>query len=140
MSYQFDVDKAKNAGSSGFPFWNPSNDFEGVVACLSEIRHIEKKGKMKGDADIVDVTVYGKETARFKTESGEKKEEPREYKGNNFSMVINQKKVLNSKIPKFVPLTGKKLVIIGLGTPTGKQYFDYYINTEEKAKQEGVLK
>lgn len=142
MSYNFNVENARNAGSKGYPFWNPSNDFNGVIACLGEIRHIQQKGKMKGDLDVVDVTVYGTETAKITEEKDGKKttmEQSKEYKGENFSMIINQKKVINSKIQSFVPLTGKKLVMLGLGKPTNKPYYDYYIKTEEQAKADSVL-
>jgi hypothetical protein len=38
-------------------FWNPTLDFIGIIECLGEIRHIEKTGYMKSDADVVDVRI-----------------------------------------------------------------------------------
>jgi hypothetical protein len=36
-------------------------------------------------------------------------------------------------------LTGKRIVIIGLGKAEDKNYYDYYVATEEQAMKDNVL-
>lgn len=40
--------------------------------------------------------------------------------------------VLKKRIAERMPLTGKKLVLMALGKPKGKQYFDYVVLTMEE--------
>jgi uncharacterized protein (DUF849 family) len=51
------LEKASTARTVGYDFLNPSEDFVGIVECISDIRHIAKKGEMKQDIDVVDVIV-----------------------------------------------------------------------------------
>jgi hypothetical protein len=44
-------------------------------------------------------------------------------------------------IDKYKELKGKRLVIVGLGETEGENstYIDFYIDTEENARKEGVI-
>jgi hypothetical protein len=44
------IDRAKASTSrNSYDFLNPREDFIGIVECLSDIRHIPKRGEMKQD-------------------------------------------------------------------------------------------
>ncbi|MEM3093108.1 MAG: hypothetical protein QXI92_05335, partial [Candidatus Nitrosocaldus sp.] len=50
--YRINKNKAV-ARSTVFNFLNPAEDFLGIVECLGNIRHIEKRGEMKQDLDVI---------------------------------------------------------------------------------------
>lgn len=128
-------------------FLNPAEDFIGIVECLSNIRHIEKRGEMKQDLDVIDVriiTAVETRTVEEETLDGSiiVRKEQKQYHDESYSLALT-KTVLLSKFKQLQnelqDLTGKKIVIVGLGKAEDKNYYDYYIATEEKAKEDGVL-
>ncbi|MEM1951683.1 MAG: hypothetical protein QXI43_06580 [Candidatus Nitrosocaldus sp.] len=127
-------------------FFNPSEDFVGIVECLDNIRHIEKRGEMKQSIDVVDCKIItGVETREVEEETPNGtwvRNETKQYNNENVSLVLS-KAVLLSKFKELqkelADLTGKKIVIVGLGKAEDKNYYDYYVATEEKAVQDGVL-
>ena len=128
-------------------FLNPAEDFIGIVECLSNIRHIEKRGEMKQDLDVIDVRIIaGSETRTVEEETPDNsiiiRKEQKQYHDESYSLALT-KTVLLSKFKQLQSelqdLTGKKIVIVGLGKVEDKNYYDYYIATEEKAKEDGVL-
>ena len=142
-----DVDKALTARTIGYDFLNPSEDFIGVIECISDIRHIAKRGEMKQDLDVVDIKVIEAVETREREESLDAKRkvtvtEQVHYENQYFSLVLT-KAVLLSKFKalqeQYKTLVGKKVVIIGLGKAEGKNYIDYYVDTYENAVKEGVI-
>jgi hypothetical protein len=142
-----DVDKALTARAVGYDFLNPSEDFIGIVECISDIRHIAKRGEMKQDLDVVDIKVIEGIETREREESLDMNRkvtvtEQVHYENQYFSLVLT-KAVLLSKFKalqeQYKTLVGKKIVIIGLGKAEGKNYIDYYVDTYENAVKEGVI-
>jgi hypothetical protein len=142
-----DVDKALTARAVGYDFLNPSEDFIGIVECISDIRHIAKRGEMKQDLDVVDVKIIEAVETREREESLDANRkvtvtEQVHYENQYFSLVLT-KAVLLSKFKalqeQYKTLVGKKVVIIGLGKAEGKNYIDYYVDTYENAVKEGVI-
>jgi hypothetical protein len=142
-----DVDKALTARTVGYDFLNPSEDFIGVIECISDIRHIAKRGEMKQDLDVVDIKVIEAVETREREESLDMNRkvtvtEQVHYENQYFSLVLT-KAVLLSKFKalqeQYKTLVGKKVVIVGLGKAEGKQYLDYYVDTYENAVKEGVI-
>ena len=142
-----DVDKALTARTIGYDFLNPSEDFIGIVECISDIRHIAKRGEMKQDLDVVDIKVIEGIETREREESLDMNRkvtvtEQVHYENQYFSLVLT-KAVLLSKFKalqeQYKTLVGKKVVIIGLGKAEGKNYIDYYVDTYENAVKEGVI-
>lgn len=126
-----------------YPFWNPSEDFKGLVECLSDIRHIVKTGNMKSDIDVIDVNIIqGTETRKVVTREDSKEiteKQDKKYVNEKFALVLS-KAVLKTKISSIgAPITGKKIVIVGLGKRSDKKYVDYYVATEEHARKDGVI-
>ncbi|MEM3092687.1 MAG: hypothetical protein QXI92_03195 [Candidatus Nitrosocaldus sp.] len=143
--YKINKDKAMTR-TIALNFFNPTEDFVGIVECLGNIRHIERRGEMKQDIDVVDCKIIvGAETRQVEEETPNGiwiRNETKQYNNENVSLVLS-KAVLLSKFKELqkelTDLTGKKLIIIGLGKVADKNYFDYYIATEEKAIEDGVL-
>jgi len=143
--YRINKDKAV-ARSTVFNFLNPAEDFLGIVECLGNIRHIEKRGEMKQDLDVIDCKIItGVETREVEEETPNGtwiRNETIQYNNENVSLVLS-KTVLLSKFKELqkelTDLIGKRIVIVGLGKVADKNYFDYYIATEEKAIEDGVL-
>jgi hypothetical protein len=142
-----DVDKALTARTVGYDFLNPSEDFIGVIECISDIRHIAKRGEMKQDLDVVDVKIIEGIETREREESLDMNRkvtvtEQVHYENQYFSLVLT-KAVLLSKFKalqeQYKTLVGKKVVIIGLGKAEGKNYIDYYVDTYENAVKEGIV-
>jgi hypothetical protein len=142
-----DVDKALTARTIGYDFLNPSEDFIGIVECISDIRHIAKRGEMKQDLDVVDIKVIEAVETREREESLDMNRkvtvtEQVHYENQYFSLVLT-KAVLLSKFKalqeQYKTLVGKKVVIVGLGKAEGKNYIDYYVDTYENAVKEGVI-
>jgi len=142
-----DVDKALTARTIGYDFLNPSEDFIGVIECISDIRHIAKRGEMKQDLDVVDIKVIEAVETREREESLDANRkvtvtEQVHYENQYFSLVLT-KAVLLSKFKalqeQYKTLVGKKVVIIGLGKAEGKNYIDYYVDTYENAVRDGVI-
>jgi len=142
-----DVDKALTARTVGYDFLNPSEDFIGVIECISDIRHIAKRGEMKQDLDVVDIKVIEAVETREREEEIDMNRkvtvtEQVHYKNQYFSLVLT-KAVLLSKFKalqeQYKTLVGKKVVIIGLGKAEGKNYIDYYVDTYENAVKEGIV-
>jgi hypothetical protein len=142
-----DVDKALTARTVGYDFLNPSEDFIGIVECISDIRHIAKRGEMKQDLDVVDIKVIEAVETREREESLDANRkvtvtEQVHYENQYFSLVLT-KAVLLSKFKalqeQYKTLVGKKVVIIGLGKAEGKNYIDYYVDTYENAVKEGII-
>jgi hypothetical protein len=142
-----DVDKALTARTIGYDFLNPSEDFIGIVECISDIRHIAKRGEMKQDLDVVDIKVIEGIETREREESLDMNRkvtvtEQVHYENQYFSLVLT-KAVLLSKFKalqeQYKTLVGKKVVIIGLGKAEGKNYIDYYVDTYENAVKEGIV-
>jgi hypothetical protein len=142
-----DVDKALTARTVGYDFLNPSEDFIGIVECISDIRHIAKRGEMKQDLDVIDVKIIEAVETREREESLDMNRkvtvtEQVHYENQHFSLVLT-KAVLLSKFKalqeQYKTLVGKKVVIIGLGKAEGKNYIDYYVDTYENAVKEGVI-
>ena len=148
--YKINRDKAMKAVTS-FDFLNPAEDFIGIIECLGNIRHIEKRGEMKQDLDVIDVRIIaGYETREVEEKTSTSdgtivrqiKTIKKEYHNEPYSLILS-KAVLLSKFKKlqeqFKDLKGKIIVIIGLGKAEDKNYYDYYVETEEKAKDDGIL-
>ena|GEM_PF-1466957 len=142
-----DVDKASTAKTVGYDFLNPSEDFIGVVECVSDVRHIAKRGEMKQDLDVIDVKIIEAVETREREESLDMNRkvtvtEQVHYENQYFSLVLT-KAVLLSKFKalqeQYKTLVGKKVVIVGLGKAEGKNYIDYYVDTYENAVKEGVI-
>jgi hypothetical protein len=142
-----DVDKALTARTVGYDFLNPSEDFIGVIECISDIRHIAKRGEMKQDLDVVDVKIIEAVETREREEEIDANRkvtvtEQVHYENQYFSLVLT-KAVLLSKFKalqeQYKTLVGKKVVIIGLGKAEGKNYIDYYVDTYENAVRDGVI-
>jgi hypothetical protein len=142
-----DVDKALTARTVGYDFLNPSEDFIGIVECISDIRHIAKRGEMKQDLDVVDIKVIEAVETREREESLDANRkvtvtEQVHYENQYFSLVLT-KAVLLSKFKalqeQYKTLVGKKVVIVGLGKAEGKNYIDYYVDTYENAVKEGIV-
>jgi hypothetical protein len=142
-----DVDKALTARTIGYDFLNPSEDFVGIVECISDIRHIAKRGEMKQDLDVVDIKVIEAVETREREESLDMNRkvtvtEQAHYENQYFSLVLT-KAVLLSKFKalqeQYKTLVGKKVVIVGLGKAEGKNYIDYYVDTYENAVKEGIV-
>jgi hypothetical protein len=142
-----DVDKALTARTVGYDFLNPSEDFIGVIECISDIRHIAKRGEMKQDLDVVDIKVIEAVETREREESLDANRkvtvtEQVHYENQYFSLVLT-KAVLLSKFKalqeQYKTLVGKKVVIVGLGKAEGKNYIDYYVDTYENAVKEGIV-
>jgi len=142
-----DVDKALTARTIGYDFLNPSEDFIGIVECISDIRHIAKRGEMKQDLDVVDVKIIEAVETREREESLDMNRkvtvtEQVHYENQYFSLVLT-KAVLLSKFKalqeQYKTLVGKKVVIVGLGKAEGKNYIDYYVDTYENAVKEGIV-
>jgi hypothetical protein len=142
-----DVDKALTARAVGYDFLNPAEDFIGVIECISDIRHIAKRGEMKQDLDVVDIKVIEGIETREREESLDANRkvtvtEQVHYENQYFSLVLT-KAVLLSKFKalqeQYKTLVGKKVVIIGLGKAEGKNYIDYYVDTYENAVKEGIV-
>ncbi|WP_158648711.1 hypothetical protein [Candidatus Nitrosocaldus islandicus] len=129
-----------------YDFLNPTEDFLGIIECKGNIRHIEKKGDMKQDLEVIDChIIVGAQTREVEeeTEHGTLvRRRDERFEDQDFSLVLN-KAVLLSKFKKLQDelkdLTGKRIVIVGLGKVEDKNYYDYYVATEEKAREEGVL-
>lgn len=146
-SFQFNDQTARQRSSGEYPFWNPSDDFKGLVECFGEIRHVAKTGKMKSDLDVIDVIIIDgtetRKTAEVRTAANGSREEAtrqetKKYTGTKFGMVLS-KVVLKSKFEALKPLKGRRIGIVGLGRKTDKKYLDYYVAVEEQARKEGVI-
>ncbi|MEM2857253.1 MAG: hypothetical protein QW416_09150 [Candidatus Nitrosocaldaceae archaeon] len=142
--YRINKDKAMTR-TIALNFFNPAEDFVGIVECLGNIRHIEKRGEMKQDLDVIDCRIItGVETREVEEETENGiwiRNKTMQYNNEYVSLVLS-KAVLLSKfkeLQKETDLTGKKIVIVGLGKAEDKNYYDYYVATEEKAMQDGVL-
>jgi hypothetical protein len=144
---KIDLDKALTARAVGYDFLNPSEDFIGIVECISDIRHIAKRGEMKQDLDVVDIKVIEAVETREREESLDANRtitvtEQVHYENQYFSLVLT-KAVLLSKFKalqeQYKTLVGKKVVIVGLGKAEGKNYIDYYVDTYENAVRDGVI-
>lgn len=132
--------------TKAYDFLNPAEDFIGIVECKGNIRHIEKRGDMKQDIEVIDCKVIvGYQSREIEEETNEgllirRREE--KYEDKDYSIVLT-KAVLLSKFKKLQDelkdLTGKRIVIIGLGKAEDKNYYDYYVATEEQARKDNVL-
>lgn len=135
----FNKERAKETGKgNSSSFWNPSGDAEAIVEVLDEPRVIAKTGKMRRDAWVLDVRIlYGKD---YDSEG-----EIIELTGEKRALILNSKTVIESKVKRLIEqyktLKGMRLVLIGLGEVEGENgsYIDFYINTEENAKKDGVV-
>ena len=141
------VDRAKaSTARSSYDFLNPREDFTGIVECISDIRHIPKRGEMKQDLDVVDVKVIEAIETREKEEVINGKtyitDEQVRYENQHYSLVLT-KAVLLSKFKalqeEHKTLQGLKVVIVGLGKAEDKQYMDYYVDTYENAVNDGII-
>jgi hypothetical protein len=141
------LEKASTARAVGYDFLNPSEDFVGIVECISDIRHIAKRGEMKQDLDVVDVLIIDAIETREKEEEIDMNRtvtvaEQVHYENQHYSLVLT-KAVLLSKFKslqeQYKTLVGKKVVIVGLGKAEGKNYIDYYVDTYENAVKDGVI-
>jgi hypothetical protein len=110
------VESTRGAGYERYPFWQPPADLHEHVKFLSEPRTIETK---HGPLEVVDV---------------ERPDEKAEKRCMNMSKVA-----LVSQIKRHLPLAGKVLVIVGLGKPKDKKYFDFYVADEAQAVKDGVV-
>ncbi len=146
-NFTIDIEKAKEiASGTSLPFLNPSDDFKGIIQPLGEIRHITKKGEMKQDIDVLDCRIIDAvETREEEYEmNGETvtKKVKKEYKNEDYSLVLT-KTVLLSRFKKLqedgLLNVNQQVVIIGLGKKEGKGYLDYYIDTLENAKKQGIV-
>lgn len=143
--YTFNKEKAM-AKTLTYDFLNPAEDFIGIIECKSNIRHIDKRGEMKSDLDVIDCRVIvGYETREEEEQTSNGiyvQRVEKKYENQDVSLVLT-KAVLLSKFKKLQDslqgLTGKRVVIIGLGRAEDKNYYDFYVETEERAKQDGVL-
>ena len=141
------IDRARaSTARSSYDFLNPREDFIGIVECISDIRHIPKRGEMKQDLDVVDVKIIEGIETREKEEVINGKtyittDEVR-YENQYFSLVLT-KAVLLSKFKALQEanktLQGLKVVIVGLGKVEDKQYIDYYVDTYENAVKDGIV-
>jgi len=124
------VESTRGAGYERYPFWQPPADLRERITFLSEPRKIDTK---HGPCDVVDVQrdVSYDETGKPVKDSLTNAPEKR--------CMNLTKKALTSKILRLVPLKGKTLVIIGLGKPPEKKYFDFYVGDLEQAAKDGVL-
>ena len=97
---------------------------------------------MRKDAWLLDVNVI---YARDKVENEEGNKEEIVMENEARSLVLNSKTVIESKfkalIDKYKELKGKRLVIVGLGETEGEnsKYIDFYIDTEENAREQGII-
>ena len=141
------IDRAKaSTAKSSYDFLNPREDFVGIVECLSDIRHIPKRGEMKQDLDVVDVKVIEAVETREKEEVINGKtyitDEQVRYENQHYTLVLT-KAVLLSKFKalqeEHKTLQGLKVVIVGLGKAEDKQYMDYYVDTYENAVKDGIV-
>jgi len=141
------IDRARaSTAKSTYDFLNPREDFVGVIECLSNIRHIPKRGEMKQDLDVVDVKIIEGIETREKEEviNGKRYITPDEvrYENQHYSLVLT-KAVLLSKFKaleeEHKTLQGLKVVIVGLGKAEDKQYMDYYVDTYENAVKDGIV-
>ena len=141
------IDRARaSTARSSYDFLNPREDFIGIVECISDIRHIPKRGEMKQDLDVVDVKIIEGIETREKEEVINGKtyittDEVR-YENQHYSLVLT-KAVLLSKFKALQEanktLQGLKVVIVGLGKVEDKQYIDYYVDTYENAVKDGIV-
>ena len=139
----FNREKAKEVSRiETLPFWNPSEKAQALVEVLDEPRTINKTRRMKRDAWVVDVHIIaGKDIDE--AENGEKVEV--DLTNEKRSLVLNSKTVVESKfkrlIEQYKTLKGMRLVLLGLGEVQGdsSRYIDFYLDTEEKAREEGVI-
>lgn len=144
--YRINKERAVRTVARAYDFLNPTEDFIGIIECKGNIRHIEKRGEMKQDLDVIDCKVivgYQTREVEEETENGlliRRKEE--KYNEQDVSLVLS-KAVLYSKFKKLQEelknLEGKYIVIVGLGKAEDKNYYDYYVETEEKAKADGII-
>jgi len=110
------VESSRGAGYERYPFWQPPADLRERVTFLSEPRTIDTK---HGPCDVIDV--------ERPDQNGEKR------------CMNLTKKALSSKIQRLIPLKGKTLIIVGLGKPPEKKYFDFYVADLEQAAKDGVV-
>jgi hypothetical protein len=110
------VESSRGAGYERYPFWQPPADLHEHVKFLSEPRTINTK---HGPCDVVDV---------------ERPDQKSEKRCMNLTKVA-----LTSQIKRHLPLAGKMLVIVGLGKPKDKKYFDFYVADEAQAAKDGVV-
>ena len=144
-SVRIDRSKASTSRNS-YDFLNPREDFVGIVECISDIRHIPKRGEMKQDLDVVDVKIIEAIETREKEEVINGKtyitDEQVRYENQHYSLVLT-KAVLLSKFKalqeEYKTLQGLKGVIVGLGKAEDKQYIDYYVDTYENAVKDGIV-
>jgi len=144
-SVRIDRSKASTSRNS-YDFLNPREDFVGIVECISDIRHIPKRGEMKQDLDVVDVKIIEAIETREKEEVINGKtyitDEQVRYENQHYSLVLT-KAVLLSKFKalqeEYKTLQGLKVVIVGLGKAEDKQYIDYYVDTYENAVKDGIV-
>jgi hypothetical protein len=144
---KINLDRASaTARTIGYDFLNPAEDFYGVVECLSDVRHIPKRGEMKQDLDVVDVKIIDAVETREREEEIDANRtvtvaEQIHYENQHYSLVLT-KAVLLSKFKalqeQYGSLVGKKVVIVGLGQAEGKNYLDYYVELYENAVKQGV--
>ena len=146
----FAIDRAKAIAQATktktLPFFNPADDFIGIIECYDNIRHIEKHGNMKQDLNVIDCKIIvGSDTREEEVETKEGKfvkKVTKKYKDEECSLVLT-KSVLLTKFTNLEKeqdgLAGKRFVIVGLGRVPGKNYYDYYVAPEEEAIQEGIL-
>jgi len=141
------IDRARaSTAKSSYDFLNPREDFIGIVECISDIRHIPKRGEMKQDLDVVDVKIIEAIETREKEEVINGKtyitDEQVRYENQHYSLVLT-KAVLLSKFKalqeEHKTLQGLKVVIVGLGKAEDKQYMDYYVDTYENAVKDGIV-
>ena len=141
------IDRSKaSIAKNNYDFLNPREDFVGIVECISDIRHIPKRGEMKQDLDVVDVKIIEAVETREKEEVINGKtyitDEQVRYENQYYSLVLT-KAVLLSKFKalqeEHKTLQGLKVVIVGLGKAEDKQYMDYYVDTYENAVKDGIV-
>jgi hypothetical protein len=140
------INKTKATEKRGnFELLNPTERFAGIIECLSDIRHIDKKGDMLSDMDLVDVRIidgYDVRETEVNIEGKKYMTEESVYYSDEFFSLVLGKTVLKNKFKNFQEqlktLVGKKFVIVGLGK-TEKNYIDFYIDTYENAVKDGIV-
>lgn len=141
MKYEFNLEKLNSSAGEirkDLPFWSPNNNFVGVVEFTTEQRVIKKNGNMPGDLTVANAKIIsGFENLE---NAGDGKPGKKEYRDEEVTFKFD-KTVLQRNIPKFSPLTGKKLLIKGEGKKQGNhgQYDSYLIMEEQHAIQEGYI-
>ncbi len=144
---QYRINKDKAIKKLALDFLNPAENFAGIVECLGDIRHIEKKGEMRQDLDVIDCRIITALETREEEEENQDgdtitRKVQRKYNNEEYSLVLSKTVLLNKfreLQENHKSLRGKRIVIIGLGRAEDKNYYDYYVATEEEAIREGVI-